>query len=152
MENEKLRTSIRTILSEFLNESKSDITLDFIINDFFNYIKEFEYLEKYNMCDVFIYEFIEFIEDRYDITDYKIIQLNHYKLNTKNTPYENIKPKNIYHIVLQVYDKYIDLTPEQFGILGDYNIYSLSDIKNQFININKITKDELYKFCRGKFH
>jgi hypothetical protein len=87
MENEKLRTSIRTILSEFLNESKSDITLDFIINDFFNYITEFEYLEKYNMCDVFIYEFIEFIEDRYDITDYKIIQLNHYKLNTKNTPY-----------------------------------------------------------------
>jgi hypothetical protein len=143
---------MRKYVHEYLNENISGKKLIFIINDFFKYIEEFEYSEKYNMCDVFIYEFVEFIEDKYNIKNYKILQLNHYKLNTKNTPYKTTKPENIYHIVLQVGDKYIDLTPEQFGNLSSYKIYSLSDIKSQFININEIKKGELYKYCRGKFH
>jgi len=126
--------------------------LDFIINDFFIYIEEFEYKEKNNMCDVFVYHFIDFLNEKYKIIDVDIISLNYYLGNIEGTYYKNTERKNIFHIMLKMGDKYIDLTPEQFGINEKYKIYNNNDIKKLFLNINIIDDITLNKYCKGKIH
>lgn len=146
---------IKTTIGEYLNEgiNYSNSYLRQIIDDFFIYIEEFEYKKKFNMCDVFIYEFINYIQDEYNITDWKIYQLNHYNGNIKKTEYEDVKRTEIYHIMVRIgSDKFIDLTPEQFGIDENYMVYNKKEIENLFSNINEITISELKSFCRGKLH
>lgn len=111
---------------------------------------DLDYSRKDNMCDVFVYEFIKYLKQNNYNANYEIYNLNNYLGDMSF--FKNRKRIDIYHVVLKLGNKFLDLTPEQFGFKKNYKIYTINDLKKMFLNIKKIDLNELKRTCVFKLH